>query len=180
VTLQGTPAASVVAGTAYSFTPTVTPTTPAVTFSIANPPTWANFDPSTGALTGTPTASDVGATANITITAANGTTSASLGPFTITVTAPPATPPPTLGSATLSWTAPTQNTDGTPLTDLAGYKIYYGTTSGQLTQAIMLNATGSTTYVVTGLASGTYYFAVAALASDGTESAQSDVGSKTI
>jgi len=95
------------------------------------------------------------------------------------VTAPPA-PPPMLGSATLSWTAPTQNTDGTQLTDLAGYKIYYGTTSGQLTQVISINATGSTTYVVSGLASGTYYFAVTAYASDGTESAQSDVGSKTI
>jgi hypothetical protein len=169
----------VVAGTAYSFQPTVTPTTPTVTFSVANPPTWATFDPSTGALTGTPTTADVGTSANITITAGNGTTNALLGPFTITVTAPPAPPPSATGSASLSWAAPTQNTDGSALTDLAGYKIYYGTTAGQLSQVISINATGSTSYVVTGLASGTYYFAVAALASDGTESAQSDVGSKT-
>jgi hypothetical protein len=31
------------------------------------------------------------------------------------------------GQATLSWDPPTTNVDGTPLTDLAGYKVYYGT-----------------------------------------------------
>jgi hypothetical protein len=123
LTLQGTPAMSVVAGTAYSFQPTATPTTPAVTFSIENQPSWASFDTTTGTLSGTPTTSDVGETANITITASNGTTSASIGPFTITVSAPPAAPPPATGSATLNWDAPTQNTDGTALADLAGYKI---------------------------------------------------------
>ncbi len=33
-------------------------------------------------------------------------------------------------SATLTWDAPTTNVDGTPLTDLAVYKIYYGTALG--------------------------------------------------
>jgi hypothetical protein len=179
LTLQGTPAMTVVAGTAYSFEPTTTPTTPPVTFSIDNQPSWASFDPSTGTLSGTPTTSNVGVTSNITITASNGTTSASIGPFTITVSAPPATPPPAAGTATLNWDAPTQNTDGTPLTDLAGYKIYYGTNAAQLTQQITLNGP-STTYVVNGLTSGTYYFAVTAYTADGTESAQSNVGTKTI
>jgi len=31
--------------------------------------------------------------------------------------------------ATVSWIPPTTNTDGTALTDLAGYKVYYGTVS---------------------------------------------------
>jgi hypothetical protein len=38
--------------------------------------------------------------------------------------------PPSGTTATLTWDAPTTNADGTPLTDLAGYRIYYGTTSG--------------------------------------------------
>jgi hypothetical protein len=32
------------------------------------------------------------------------------------------------GPATLVWEAPTENTDGTPLTDLAGFRIYFGLT----------------------------------------------------
>ena len=39
----------------------------------------------------------------------------------------PGPPPAGSGSATLDWTPVTQNTDGTVLTDLAGYKVYYGT-----------------------------------------------------
>ena len=34
---------------------------------------------------------------------------------------------------TLSWDAPTTNTDGTPLTDLAGYRVYWGTINGTYT-----------------------------------------------
>ena len=40
------------------------------------------------------------------------------------------------GTATPSWDAPTTNADGTPLTDLAGYKVYYGPSSGNYSQAI--------------------------------------------
>ncbi len=57
-------------------------------------PGWATFDPSTGALTGTPTTTDEGISGAITITASDGGTTASIGPFTIDVTA---TPPPELG-----------------------------------------------------------------------------------
>jgi fibronectin type 3 domain-containing protein len=151
-----------------------------VTFSIENQPNWASFNATTGELSGSPTTSNVGETANITITASNGTTSASIGPFDITVSAPPANPPPSTGIATLSWDAPILNTDGTALGDLAGYKIYYGTSASQLTQQITISGTETTSYVVSGLASGTYYFAVTAYASDGTESSQSNVASKTI
>lgn len=180
LSLQGTPAVTVVAGAAYSFQPTATPTAPTITFAIENPPAWASFDSATGAITGTPTTADIGETANITIAADNGTTSASFGPFSITVTAPPPSPPPATGTATLSWDAPILNTDGTALTDLAGYKIYYGTSATALTQQVSISGASTTTYVVSGLPTGTYYFAVTAFASDGTESASSNVGSKTI
>jgi hypothetical protein len=102
---------------------------------------------------------------------------------TTSAKSPPASPLPTPGTsnATLSWRAPTENTNGSALTDLTGYKLYYGTAPGQLTSTIALSNPGLLTYVIDGLTVGvTYYFAVAAVASDGMESALSDVASKTI
>jgi hypothetical protein len=84
------------------------------------------------------------------------------------------------GSASLSWTAPTENTNGTPLTDLAGYTIYYGTSPSELTQTIQLAEPSATSYVVTNLSAGTYYFAIAAYTTTATQSAQSPAGSTTI
>ncbi len=84
------------------------------------------------------------------------------------------------GSATLSWQAPTTNTDGSALTDLAGYRIYFGSSADNLSQAIALTGVGIQTYVVDGLTSGTWYFAVRAVASDGAESALSEIVSKTV
>jgi hypothetical protein len=84
------------------------------------------------------------------------------------------------GTVTLSWIAPTGNTNGTPLTDLAGYHIHYGTSQDNLTKVIDLAGTGTTEYEVAGLAPGTYYFAITAYTAMGTESAESDIGNKTI
>jgi hypothetical protein len=84
------------------------------------------------------------------------------------------------GTATLSWQAPTTNTDGAALTDLAGYRIYYGMNADGLTQTVQLTGLGLQTYVIDDLGSGTWYFAVKAVASTGAESALSDVVSKTI
>lgn len=65
------------------------------------------------------------------------------------------------GEATLSWTAPTQNTDGTPLTDLAGYKIYLGTVQGgPYPVSIDIANPAATTFVVPNLTDGTTYFFV--------------------
>jgi len=84
------------------------------------------------------------------------------------------------GSATLTWVAPVQNTDGTLLNDLSGYTIFYGTDSASLTETIKITNATQTTYVINNLSAGTYYFSVAANASDGTQSNQSNVVSKTI
>ena len=86
----------------------------------------------------------------------------------------------TAGAVTLVWVAPADNTNGTPLTDLAGYHIHYGTSQDNMTQVINLAGTSTTEYEVSGLAPGTYYFAISAYTTDGTESAESDVGYKTI
>ena len=77
------------------------------------------------------------------------------------------------GSATLSWAAPTARTDGSPLTDLAGYKIYYGRMSGVYDYQININNPGILTYVVENLVSGNWYFALTAYDSQGIESDRS-------
>jgi hypothetical protein len=178
VKLTGTPATSVTAGQNYLFQPTVAQGGDVVTFKIQGKPTWAAFDPDTGALTGKPATANEGTSGGITITGTNGSTSSSIGPFAIVVKAPAAAP--ATGSATLSWTAPTHNTDGTPVTDLAGYRILYGTSASAMTTTITVANAAETSYVVGGLAAGTYYFAVVAYNSAGMDSSKSNVGSKTI
>jgi PKD repeat protein len=69
-----------------------------------------------------------------------------------------------------SWSTPTTNADGTPLNDLAGYKVYYGVASQ--TYGTPIDVGNSTTYILTGLADGTqYYIAVKAYDTSGNESA---------
>jgi hypothetical protein len=85
-----------------------------------------------------------------------------------------------VGQATLSWMAPDENTDGTPLTNLAGYRIYYGTVADVLDQVIDIPSVGVTTYVVENLTAGTYYFSIRAYNSAGAESALSNVVSDPI
>jgi hypothetical protein len=173
--ISGTPPTSVTAGTAYSFQPTASdPDGNTLTYSIANKPTWATFSTTTGRLQGTPAAGNVGTYANIVITVNDGTTTASLPAFSIAVVAV------ATGSATLSWTPPTTNTDGSPLTNLAAYRVRWGTAAGNYTSSVTLNNPGLASYVVEGLAPGTYYFVVTALSSTGAESPFSNVANKTI
>ncbi|HEX4268187.1 MAG TPA: fibronectin type III domain-containing protein [Steroidobacteraceae bacterium] len=83
-------------------------------------------------------------------------------------------------AVTLNWTPPTENTNGSALTNLAGYDIHYGTASGDYTQTISVSNAGIATYVVDDLTPGTYYFAVAAVNSQGTESPPSPEVSATV
>ena len=100
--------------------------------------------------------------------------------LTFASTAPPPPPPPYTTSAVLTWTAPTTNTDGTALTNLAGFNIYSGSSATSLS---LLGSVGATvlTYTAT-IGVGTTYFAVTAFNSavPSTESAQSTVVSKTV
>jgi hypothetical protein len=173
--MTGTPQATVMQGAAYAFQPTASdPDGDTLTFTVANAPAWAAFDTATGRLSGTPAAQHVGTTSGIVITASDGTLTTALPAFSITVQAL------AIGSATLSWLPPTQNTDGSPLTNLAGYKIYWGTQQGTYPNSTTLNNPGLATYVVEGLAPGTYFFVATAINTVGVESAFSGVASKTI
>ena len=174
-TISGTPASSVTAGSAYAFTPTTTdPSGGTLTFSIANKPSWATFNTSSGALSGSPTSTNVGAYNSILISVSDGKSSASLPSFGISVVAS------TSSSATVKWTAPTLNTDGSALTDLAGYYVTYGTSPASLTRSVQVASAGTTSYTVTNLTSGTWYFAVASYTTSGTQSAPSQVSSATV
>ena len=72
----------------------------------------------------------------------------------------------------LSWTAPTTNEDGTPLNDLAGYRLYYGTQPGQYSNVITVG--DYTTAEIGSLGTGTYYVTVTAYDIYGNESTYSN------
>lgn len=78
------------------------------------------------------------------------------------------------GTLVVSWQAPTKNTDGTPLKDLAGYTIYYGTEPGVYTKTLTVDDPSATHAVVKGLQPGAHYFvAISANNSTGRHSALS-------
>ncbi len=81
-------------------------------------------------------------------------------------------------NVSLAWDMPTTYVDGTPLTDLAGFKVYYGTESGIYPQVIDVRDT--TSYSSGALGPGTYYFAVTAYDSYRSESEFSNEISTTI
>jgi hypothetical protein len=133
-------------------------------------PSWAKFNTGTGQLSGTPTSSQVGKYAGVAISVTDGTKSASLPAFTIMVNTAAAA---AVSGVTLSWQPPTENADGTPLLNLQGYTLRYGTTSQSYSSSIKIANPGLTTYVVQNLTPGTYYFAIDAYNSSGVESALS-------
>ena len=175
--ISSTPATSVTAGSTYSFQPSASdPDGDSLTFSIANKPAWASFSASTGRLSGTPSSTQVGIYSGITISVSDGQSTTSLPTFSITVNKP------TTVSATLSWTPPSTKADGSPLSlsEIAGYRIYEGTTSSNLTLLVDLSDPTATTYAVTGLESGTHYFSVSVYDVYGDEGLQSQILSTTI
>ncbi len=175
--IAGTPPTAALQDKLYTFTPATNPAASGVLeFSVTGKPAWATFNPTTGELTGTPGAADVGVSKNVSISVSDGTTTSVLATWDIEVVAAGAAN----GAVTVSWTAPIRNADGTPLTDLAGFRIYWGTHEGDYPNSVTIDNPGVTTYVVDQLLPATYYFVVRAVNKDGVESGNSKVGSKTI
>lgn len=178
-TISGTPSKNATVGSAYSFQPTAKDANnDSLGFSIQNKPSWASFSTTTGRLSGTPSAAATHA--NIVISVSDGKATTKLPAFSIVVAPKAAPPAPTVGAATLSWVPPTRNTDGSTLTNLAGYRIYYGTSASALTKTVQVSSAGISTYMIEGLAPSTYYFTVRAYTSNGAESANSNVVSKVV
>ena len=163
-TISGTPAASVNANSAYSFRPTAADGDgDTLSFSIANKPAWASFSTATGQLSGTPASASVGTYSNIVVSVSDGKARVALPAFAITVADVSG------GVASLSWTPPTTNTDGSTLTDLAGYRIYWRlTTAPQWTDSIYVGDVSE--YTLHDVVIDNYFFGVAAVSEDGFES----------
>ena len=84
------------------------------------------------------------------------------------------------GYARVGWIAPTTNTNGSPITNLAGYRVYYGTSTGSLTRVQEVSDVGASFVTVSPLATGTWYFKVKAVNANRTESADSNIASKVV
>lgn len=174
-TISGSPLMAVTIGDSYSFTPTASDVDgDSLTFSVQNLPSWATFDTVTGEISGQPSLADVNEFQGIIISVSDGVDSAELPAYSIIVSQA------ALGSMTISWTPPTENTDGTVLTDLAGYRIYYGRSEGSYTNRIDIDTAGIASYVVENLVPNTYYVVATSLNSTGVESAYSNVAIKTV
>ena len=174
-TISGNPSGSVLQGTAYVFAPTASDANgDPLTFTITGKPSWATFNASSGQLSGTPSAADVGTYSNIQIRVSDGSATTNLAAFAIQVVGT------ATGSATLTWQPPTGNTDGSPLSDLAGYRVYWGTTQSNYSSSTALSNPGLTSYVIEQLTPATWYFVVTAVNSTGVESNYSNVVSKAV
>ncbi|HEX5461815.1 MAG TPA: putative Ig domain-containing protein [Steroidobacteraceae bacterium] len=178
--ISGTPPATAIVGHLYSFQPVARdPGGLPMTFQIWNKPSWASFSTTTGRLYGTPTASNIGTYHWVQIEVLDGVYHSWLPAYTLTVSGATSTPPPS-GSVTINWTPPTENMDGSTLTNLSGYHIYYGTSQASLTHVVNITNPGLASYVVSDLAAATYYFAVTSVNSNGTESPRSAVVSAVV
>jgi hypothetical protein len=173
--ISGSPAGEVIATQTYSFTPNASdPDNDSLMFSVVNLPAWATFNATSGRLYGTPGDEHLGVYENIRISVTDGMASASLNSFSIAVVHT------TNGTATLSWVAPLENSDGSALTDLAGYRIYYGNVPGQYDHQLDIPDAGIVTAIIENLSQGSWYFAATALNSQGLESDRSNEVEKTI
>ena len=82
----------------------------------------------------------------------------------------------------LSWMAPTERDDGSliALSEIAGYRVYYGTTQGNYTDQLDINDGTVDQTTLNNLSSGTYYLVVTTIDTDGRESSFSPEIVRTI
>jgi hypothetical protein len=176
--ISGAPTTTAEVGQFYSFRPTVVaPAGSSLAYEVSNKPAWAQFSAATGTLSGTPSTGSAATDANIVVSVSSGAQSASLPAFSITVEPAAAT---TAGAASLSWSVPTTNTNGSPLTNLAGFVIRYGTSSTALEKQISIASPSATGAEVSNLSPGNWYFQVAAVNTANVEGQFSAVVGRTI
>ena len=95
--------------------------------------------------------------------------------YTLECSWPGATDP-----VTVSWVAPTQNTDGSTLTNLSGFKVLYGTSATALNTVVSVADPTATSKTLSGLAGGTWFFTARAVNAAGAESDNGNVVSKVV
>jgi hypothetical protein len=176
ITTESTAVARV--GETYDYQPVATdPDGDTLRFTANNLPPWASMDPNTGRITGTPGENDLGEYEAITIVVADVSGQTESNPFTITVVddTPVAT-----GVASLRWEMPPSKVDGSPLDDLAGYRIRYGRNSDDLDKSVFIGDPAVTFYEFSSLPSGIWYFAVVAVNAGGLEGPPTTTTMKSI
>jgi hypothetical protein len=170
--LSGTPPKFAMQDLVYSFRPESSDADgDPLMFMITNKPLWATFDSATGALSGTPSSEHVGTYPGISISVSDGQASAELPTFDVEVVQSAA------GSLTLSWTPPTLSADGTPLEDLDLYRVRWGTQTGDHPNLLEITNPGVASFVVDGLAPGSYFFVISAVDASDNESQASNEAS---
>ncbi len=166
ITLRAVPRGDAWAGRPYSFylSPTPAPGSKGLQFSSMNLPAWARLS-SLGVVYGTPGREDIGLYDEISLIATDGARFALLGPFSITVRNPEAA-----RTVTVSWAPPRANSDGTPLTDLTGYRIEYAKFGQPFKTAFRARSAAMNRVVLDFLEPGDYLFRIFAIAANGVES----------
>jgi hypothetical protein len=152
------------------------PESDSLRFTAVNLPPWASLDPVSGRISGMPGPTDAGVYESISITVADATHKVVTAPFSITVN--PALE--SSGVATLSWETPPSKVSGEPLDDLAGYRILYGRSSSDLDHSVLITDPAVTSYQVSSLTSGVWYFAVVAVNAKGLEGPPTTLATKSI
>jgi hypothetical protein len=146
----------------------------ALQFTAINLPPWATLDATNGRISGRPALADVGDYDAITITVADATHQTHTREFSITVQGP------ATGVAELRWGSPVSKVDGSPLDDLAGYRILYGRSEENLNHSVLLMDPKLNSFQFTTLDTGTWYFAIVAVNANGLEGPATATAVKTI
>jgi hypothetical protein len=166
--ISGSPSRKAMADEQYAFRPGAgDPEGDPLSFRAINLPRWAVFNASSGRLYGTPSAADVGSYSNIDIEVTDGDRTSRLGSFTIEVVATAS------GSITISWLPATERTDGSPLTNIEGTRIHWGTAPETYSSSVLVSG-GATAYVIDNLLPASYYIAASTVDANGLESDLSD------
>jgi hypothetical protein len=161
-------------GAAYTYQPSATDADgDALKFSAENLPPWSSLDATSGRISGTPSADDVGEYESITITVADAKHQIKSAPFAITVLDPARV-------ATIQWDVPGSKVDGSPLDNLAGYRILYGREADDLDHSVFVADPSATSIEFDALSSGIWYFAVVAVNENGLEGPPSTAAMKSI
>ena len=163
LTISGSPPATVVAGSGYSFQPTTNAKAGTqLTFSAQNLPSWASFSSSTGAIGGTPSASQAGTYANVIVSVSDGTQTSSLPAFAIKVVAAltiSGTPPPQVNAGSAySFKPTTSAATGTALTFSIQNRptwASFSTSTGMLSGTPSASQAGTYSNIVISVSDGT-------------------------